>query len=73
MYARSWAIRNTVWLGHMDSQSYSTILQFYVACCPKPANRFLIYVNWTISSAVFQMIATAVSARTRIKAHPLFL
>ena len=73
MYARSWASRNTVWLGHMDSQSYSTILQFYVACCPKPANRFLIYVNWTISSAVFQMIATAVSARTRIKAHPPFL
>ena len=73
MYARSWANGNTVWLGHMDSQSYSMILQFHVACCPKPANRFLIYVNWTISSAVFQTIATVVSARTRIKAHPLFL
>lgn len=73
MYARSWANRNTVWLGHMDSQSYSTILQFYVACCPKPADRFLIYVNWIISSAVFQMIDIAVSARTRIKAHQLFL
>ena len=73
MYARSWASRNTVWLGHMDRQSYSTILQFHVACCPKSANRFSICVNWMVSCAVIQKTATAVSAGTKTNVYPLSL